>query len=494
MKISAKKGQLQDQAADLLVINQFQVASIDKLLSKNLTTLIKEEAFKAKLGQSFLINTFGKIPAKRVLVVGLGKSKNLNSEKIRRASSTALKIAKKHKAKTIVSTLHGSSENFDPQESAYAIATGSLLADYSFTNYQKSKAKLEKKHAIKSLTLVDHSQQKVNQANQGIDKALKTAPGVYLARDLVNEPGLKVTPSYLANTAKKIASASPQISLKVFDENQLKKMGAGALLAVSRGSAEPAYLIHLTYKPKNPTKKIALLGKGLTFDTGGYSLKPSEFMNIMKIDMGGAATVFGIFQVISQLNPQVEVHGIVPTSENLISGRAIKPGDIVTALNGKTIEILNTDAEGRLILADALSYIHNQKWDYVLDFATLTGACIVALGEKIAGLFSNNQKLTKQIIKASKKEGETFWPLPLVADYKDQIKSQIADLQNISKSRYGGAVTAALFLQEFIPPKTPWAHLDIAGPAYEEKNTIAYLPQGGTGFAVRSILRFLQNL
>ena len=218
-------------------------------------------------------------------------------------------------------------------------------------------------------------------------------------------------------------------------------------------------------------------------------------MQTMKIDMAGAAAVLGLFKVLPEIAPDVEVHGVIPTSENLISGKAIKPGDVVKAMNGKTVEILNTDAEGRLILADALSYVGREKWDAVIDLATLTGACVVALGEQVAGLFSNDEKLGEQVAAAAKAEGELVWPMPLVEEYKELIKSNVAQIQNIGKTRWGGAITAALFLQEFVPQNTPWVHLDIAGPAFEEKgNVIPYIPLGGTGFGVRTLVRFLETV
>lgn len=504
MNITALQGKLEKQTADLLIINLFEgvktpggaTGAIDTSLGGLLTSLIKSEDFKGKLSQTLLIRIQGKHPAKKVLLVGLGKKSEFSSETIRRVAATALKTAKSLNCKSLISILHGAGEgDIDPEDSAYAITTGTLLADYSFTKYQKDKAKEEIGKSITSFAIVDHNKVKATAAARGIKRATNVTPGVILARDLVNEPGLEATPTRLVNEAREITKQNPGIKIKVFDEKALKKMGAGALLAVARGSDEPAYLIHLTYHPKiKPTSKIALVGKGLTFDTGGYSLKPSGFMHTMKIDMGGGATVLGVFKILSQLKPSAEVHGIIPTTENLISGKAIKPGDIVTAMNGKTIEILNTDAEGRLILADAFSYIRNQKWDAVIDFATLTGACVVALGEQIAGLFSNNSDLQNQIQQAADTEGESFWPLPLVKEYKQLIKSKIADIQNIGQNKWGGAITAALFLQEFVPEDTPWTHLDIAGPAFEEKGKIPYIPTGGTGFAIRTIARYLDQL
>jgi len=503
MKLIAKKGQIQDQKVDLIIVNLFQnekkpggaTGAVDKALGGLITSLIKEENFKAKLGQTLLIRTYNKIPVKKVLVLGLGRQKEFDLEVVRRVSATALKTAKKLNCKTIASIIHGAGiGKLDILKASLATITGMLLANYSFTKYQKKQAKLAKKQAIDQFYLIDQSSDKVKSITQAIKQVQSFIPGIYLARDLVNEPALAATPTRLVKVARQIADENKQVSIKIYDEKNLKKLGLNLLLAVARGSDEPAYLIHLTYKPSKPVKKIALLGKGLTFDSGGYSLKPSEYMDTMKLDMGGAATVLGIFRALSHSNCIHEVHGIIPATENMISGHAIKPGDVATALNGKTVEILNTDAEGRLILADALSYIQNQKWDTVIDFATLTGACVVALGQNLAGVFSNNKKLSEKLVHSSEFEGEPFWPMPLVKDYNSQLKSKIADLQNISRSKYGGAITAALFLQNFVPKNTPWAHIDIAGPAFAEKPINSYTPHGGTGFAIRTLLHFLKKL
>lgn len=504
MQIKAIKGKLESQAVDLLIVNLFQgvtkpggaTGAVDKALSKLLTRLIAEEKFTGKLNQTLLVrNQASPLPAKKILLVGLGKKACINTERIRQVTATSLKLAKKINAKTVASILHGAGEGkIKAFDAAYAMATGLQLADYSFTKYQVKKAKLQAKLQLKSFTIVDHNKDKVSAANVAITVSQQSSVGINLGRDLVNEPGLLVTPKYLVNQALKLASASSLISCQVLDEKKLEKLGAGALLAVSRGSVEPAFLIHLTYTPKTKnSKRIALLGKGLTFDTGGYSLKPSSYMSTMKIDMGGAATVLGIFAAITATKPEVEIHGIIPTSENLISGKAIKPGDVVTSLSGKTIEILNTDAEGRLILADALAFISHQKWDAIIDFATLTGACMVALGDQVAGLFSNDDQLQDALLSSAKAEDEKIWPLPLVSAYKKSLESNIADIQNISKGKYAGAITAALFLKEFVPVNTPWAHLDIAGPAYADKDFNPYTSAGGTGFAIRTILHFLKN-
>lgn len=477
MQVSLGSGKLDQQAVDAVVMG---VVEGEKVGWKWLNKILKEEGFESKLKDVTVVHSQGKIAAKRVIVVGLGKKEDFNAEAVRRSVGTAVVLAKKSQVKTVALEL----EDFKYAE---AVVTGAVLANYGFKKYQK-----EDRNQIKKLIILGR-----NGANE-IDRAMKVCQGVMWARDLVNEPPMVVTPKYLVEQARQIAR-QPGMSVKIYEETELKQMRANALLAVAAGSDEPAYLIHLTYKPElkdrpkvKPKKKIAILGKGLTFDSGGYSLKPAEGMQTMKLDMAGAAAVLGIFKVLPELAPAMEVHGVIPTTENLISGKAIKPGDIVTAMNGKTIEILNTDAEGRLVLAEALNYIGREKWDAVIDLATLTGACMVALGEQVAGLFSNDDKLRQEIEEAAKAEGEMVWPMPLVEEYKDLIKSSVAEIQNISKAKWGGAITAALFLQEFVPVNTPWVHLDIAGPAFEEKGEVlSYVPMGGTGFGVRTLLRFL---
>jgi leucyl aminopeptidase len=505
MQISAKQKDLIKEQTDVTILPCFQdketkgiVAAFDQALSGHLIRTINEEGFEGKLGKTSIFQTHEKIPAKRIIVVGLGKQNDLEAEPLRRGVAAAIKKAKSIKAKEIAIPLFDNQllGKINPEEAAYAISSGALLADYTFYKYQKEKLQKEEKQAIKTLTILNDSKTRINQMIKGTNRAKKVIQGVYLTRNLVNEPGLHATPKRLVQEAEKIAKLNPNISIKVFDEPSLKKLGANGLLAVARGSDEPAFMIHLIYKPKTPKKKVVLVGKGLTFDSGGLSIKPQEWMEKMKIDMAGAATVLGVFSILANFDFNHEIHGVIPTTENLISGKAIKPGDVITAMNGKTIEIINTDAEGRVILADAFSYLAKQKekWNAFIDFATLTGACIVALGEQVAGLFGNNQKLNQQIVKASKIEGEQIWNMPLVGDYQELLKSQIADIANVTKTRWGGAITAALFLKEFVPQNTPWAHLDIAGPSWEEKGEIPYIPKGGTGFGVRSLTRFLSEL
>lgn len=505
MQILTKTGNLLQEVADLTVLPVFEgqetQGSVRKLagsLRTFLTRSVQEEEFKGKVGATLLLRIAGARPGHRLLLVGLGEPKAFVAERLRRAIASALKAAKGVRGKTILVPLQGDAyhHRLGDENAAYTIATGAQLADYTFLKYQPEKQKEEAQRTIEKLLLVTQPASDRGQVKAGIDRATWVVPGVQLARDLVNEPALHATPGRLVAEAEKLAKQHASIGIRVFDQQDLKRMGANALLAISRGSDEPPYLIHLTYKPQDkPRKRIALVGKGLTFDSGGLSIKPPESMKTMKIDMAGAATVLGIFSVLEDLEIASEVHGVIPATENLISGKAIKPGDVVQAMNGKTIEILNTDAEGRVILADAFSYLAKQKLslDAIVDFATLTGACIVALGETIAGLFVTDRQLKEQILAASREEGENLWELPLPEDYRPLIESQIADIANIGKTQWAGAITAALFLKEFVPPDVPWAHLDIAGPAWDEKGEIPYVPKGGTGFGVRALTRFLQT-
>jgi leucyl aminopeptidase len=326
---------------------------------------------------------------------------------------------------------------------------------------------------------------------RAVKLALDIFPGVSLARDLVNEPPSIATARYLGEQAERHCRGRG-LSVEVWNKKKIAAMNLAGLLAVNRGSTEEPRIIVIRYRPATRAKKkIALIGKGITFDSGGLSLKPAKSMETMKLDMAGGAAIIGAMSRLPELRLPVEVTGYIPTTDNLPSGSAQKPGDIIRYLNGKTIEVLNTDAEGRLILADGLALAARAKPDYMINLATLTGACMVALGTEVAGVFSNHQPLADALIRSGRESGEKLWQLPLVKEYRDEIKSSVADMKNIGGS-YGGAITAALILQEFVD-SVPWAHLDIAGPAFAEKEMLTS-PKGGTGFGVRTLLRFLATL
>lgn len=510
MKISAKLGLLEKEKADLLVVNLFEgvkkpprlrsgqaaeaTGSVDRALGGLISKLILSENFQGEEGETLIFHTHGQIPAQKVLIVGLGKEKDFNLDSVRQAAGISLQKAAEFSAQKVVSILHGAGVGgLNPQESAQALCEGALLASYRFLKYKNQKERKEAfKKQLKEFLILQKDKADLAKVKKGILQGQIFAKATLLVRDLVNEPSSHYTPVHLKKEAQTLSKKNHQISVKVFDQRKLKSMGAGGLLGVAKGSEEPAYLIHLHYKPQGAKTKIALVGKGITFDTGGISLKPSEKMEQMKIDMAGAGTILGVFSALPKLRPKVEVHGVIATCENMPSGRALKPGDIVHSLSGKTIEIFNTDAEGRVILADALTYAQKQNPNFILDLATLTGACLVALGEQIAGAMGNNPEFMKKLQVASKEVGEKIWELPLPKEYQEGVKSDIADLKNIPPTRFAGAIMGGLFLQEFVG-KTPWIHLDIAGPVFAEKPFSTYIPQGGTGFGVRTILRFLEK-
>ena len=382
-------------------------------------------------------------------------------------------------------------KKFTTNTIAQVIVEASTLSAYKFLKY-KSEEEKKKERALEEVIL-SLPANKIAAAEEGIRVGKIVSEAVIFARDLINEPAEVTSPSYLSQIAEDLAKDSKgAVKVKILEKEEVEKFGMGAFLGVAAGSDKPPKFIRLSYRLTNPKKKIVLIGKGITFDTGGLSLKTPEFMETMKSDMSGAAGVLAVFKALSLLKPKVEVVGLIPACENMPSGSALKPGDILHAMNGKTIEVLNTDAEGRLTLADALSFaLSREKPDEIIDIATLTGACIVALGQEIAGMWGNDDKLMTEIEDAAIASSERIWRMPLVKDYKELLKSHIADIKNVQTGRFAGAIAAALFLSEFVG-KTPWVHLDIAGPAYVEKDT-PLTPQGGAGFGVRLLLNFLLN-
>jgi leucyl aminopeptidase len=341
---------------------------------------------------------------------------------------------------------------------------------------------------------VEPDTRRAREARDGMRRGESFALATSFARDLINVPANDLYPTDLARAATELGNES-RIEVKVFEQAECKKMGMGAFLGVAAGSEQPPKFIHMTYSPSGrpaagrKRKKIVLIGKGITFDSGGLDLKPPDGMLRMKYDMAGAAAVLGIMRALPALKPVAEVHGLIAATENMPSGSAVRPGDVLRAMNGTTIEIGNTDAEGRLTLADGLCYANTTIGaDEIIDMATLTGACVIALGQLCSGLMANNQPLANRLMKAAEAAGERLWQLPLIDEYRDNLKSEVADLNNVGP-RGGGAITAGLFLKEFAG-RTPWAHLDIAGPAFTEKD-LPLAPKGATGFAVRTILTYL---
>ncbi len=498
MTILAKKGELSSSVCDLLVISAFAGEqkevllsdAFDASLSEYLLQVIKDDHFEAKEGSTLLIRMDGRISAKRLLVVGLGKMEEVSAHILRKAFAQVQHACAGMQIKSVnVSMVGLEVAEVDLDESVQAIVEGFRLSGYTYGRYKKE----EKKKTTETVEFTFSDAKLAKKAQSVIELAELVCSATVSARDLVNTPALHLAPKDMVDAAKAMVKEKGPISIKVYDEPKLKKMGAGGILGINQGSDHEPFMVHLTYKPAKKAKKvIALVGKAVTFDSGGLSLKPSDSMMGMKIDMGGAAAVLGVFSVLAKLQPNVEVHGIFGAVENMPSGKAIRPGDIVKAINGKTIEILNTDAEGRVTLADTLSYACTLKPDMVIDLATLTGACMVALGEEITGLMSNNPELAQRMLTSAKQAGEEMWELPLYKGYRQLILSDVADVKNIG-GRYGGALTAGLFLQEFVTKDMPWIHMDIAGPAYAERPFNAYEQKGATGHPVRTLIHFLRS-
>jgi leucyl aminopeptidase len=492
MNIRVQQKLLTTIVSDLLVVPVPQgehpgaeIQELDKALDGVLKAHITRLKFTGKEGETLLLHTHGRLPSTMVLLLGCGRETPSDSEPFRLAGGKILKEAKIQGA-THVAWFVTLSRT--PETSLPIIAEGALLANYVFDRYKSEK---NGKPSVETFTFAGPELRQNVALTRALERTEKTAAGVFLARDLINEPASVSTPSYLAEHAAKIAR-SGKLKSEILGPNKLKAAHMAGLLAVAQGSVEEPRFIKLTYIPSGkPKKKVALVGKGLTFDSGGLSLKPPKSMETMKLDMSGGATVLGVMQVIAELKPQVQVTGYVPATENMPSGTAQRPGDIIRYRNGKTVEVLNTDAEGRLILADALIEAVEDKPDVIIDLATLTGACVVALGGQIAGLFANNDELAEALLQCSKESGEPLWRMPLVKEYKDDIKSSVADIKNVGGGN-AGAIAAALFLQEFVG-EVPWAHLDIAGPAFSEKDN-AYITKGGVGFGVRTLVQYVMGL
>jgi len=497
MEINVRKGDLTGEECDVLIVGEFQAEKKPEFtaqaesLNEETEGLLKdaalEEGFKGKKGEMFFVRTEGLIYAKRVLLVGLGKEEEFDYEVVCQITASSFNAVKKLKIKTVASALLGEDfEGLNSRDLAKAMTEGVELSRYQFSLYKK-----ETKISIQNFDLILSNGRGASSARKGVEEGLLSSSGANFARDLVNTPASDMIPKDMVLAAESIAKGKSNIKLRVFNQDRLEKMKAGGILGVAKGSQHEPYLVHLTYTPTAPTKKsIAFVGKGVTFDSGGLSLKPAQYMTDMKCDMAGAASVLGLFSVIADLAPKTVVHGVFAAVENMPSGTAICPGDVIQMMNKKTVEVLNTDAEGRLILADSLVYTQKQKPDLIIDLATLTGACVVALGEEYTGVMSNNPELSNKILVAAAASGEKMWELPLEKNYKKLIKSNIADIKNIG-GKYGGTLTAGLFLEEFIKD-VPWAHLDIAGPAFAETNVNAYNCKGATGHGVRTLIEFLR--
>ena len=450
--------------ADILVVNKFEGENTTNELANKYA--VEQDNFKGKFGETYLLPTYGNEVYRKVLVLGLGKKEEFSPNKMREAVAKAIKKAMQMEAKKVAFSLNGIEFDYSEQ-----FAMGAFIADYAFDKYKTEKRDNKVKEVF------------VEANEELVRKAEKIAAAMAFTRNLANEPAQFATPAELANIACDFG-----LDTKIYDREECEKMGMGAFLAVGRGSAEEPKFIHMKYSCENPKKKIAIVGKGITFDSGGLDIKPASSMLTMKDNMSGAACVLGIMSIIKEFHPQVEVHGIIAACENMPGGKAYKPGDILTAKNGKTIEIDNTDAEGRLTLADALCYACELGVDEVIDLATLTGACMVALGSNAAGIMGNDEELIKNLINTAERNGERYWQLPLWEEYFDSLKSDVADMKN-SGLRWGGASAAGVFLQKFVKD-VKWAHIDIAGVAFLDKPQ-KELIKGASGAGVRTLINYI---
>ena len=424
-----------------------------------------------------------------VLIVGLGKSKDLTLDRVRQFAGTAAKVVRARGLKRLALPVFKETGLGDAAAVAQALTEGALLGLYRYEEFKKP-PKAERSRTIDAITLVVERSGLAAAAKRGVDKAGVIAEAVCLVRDLINGPSNLVTPTYLANEARAIASEH-RLKCTIIPFAQLKRRGFGGIVGVAQGSAQPAQFIVLEYRPARAKATFALCGKGITFDTGGISIKPSAKMEQMKYDMSGAAAVLGTIKAAAELKLPYRIIAIAACTENMPSGTAQKPGDILRTLSGKTVEVLNTDAEGRLVLTDCLHYATRYKPTAIIDLATLTGACVVALGSEAVGLMSNDEKLAARVSQAGKVTHERVWRLPLWQEYAELMKSDIADLRNVTNTGEAGTITAGTFLQQFVG-KSPWAHLDIAGTAWTEKEK-PYVPKGAVGIGVRLLIELMER-
>jgi leucyl aminopeptidase len=482
-----------DVSADLMIVpfsagaaaKQEPLGSIERALGIGLASIVANEDFKGEKDQQLEVPLGGQRPFRRLLLLGTGPKGKMANADLRALAARAARAAQAAKVRSLV--LAGP-EGVAPEKLRY-LAEGLVLGEYRFNKYltgdRRPKAELE------TATLALGQGNRPNKAHRrAIELGEQVARAICLVRDLVNEPPNELYPARLANEAERMAEGAG-LSCVVFDRKEIERRGMKLLMAVGQGSVHEPRFIHLTYAPKRAKKKVVFVGKGLTFDSGGLSIKPAAGMGEMKSDMAGAANVIGLLSACAALKPDVEVHGIVATAENMPDGKAYRPGDVFGSLDGKTVEIINTDAEGRLVLADALAYSRALEPDLLVDNATLTGACVVALGKTCSGFYASTDRLAQQFAAAAKEAGESFWRLPLLDDLKDQLRSDVADLKHTGE-RWGGSITAALFLREFVG-ESPWIHADIAGPVLGDKATSFY-SKGATGHGVLTFLELVEQM
>src|SRR5437868_13704069 len=462
-----------------------RIAELDQFTDGLLRKLASSGELTGKPLERTLVHAPRGLKAQRLLLVGAGKREKFDAAILRRIAGAALRYLKSRSVKQLAFVLR---ENENAESAAQAIAEGALAA-----NFESDKYKTDKKDAkqVETILLTGFSDADRSAAEKGLNRGRTIADAQNFARDLINEPSNKLTPAILAQKAEAMAKEAG-LAVEILDEKRIADLKMGALLSVAQGSVEPPRMMVVTYTPANAkpgAPVIGLIGKAVTFDTGGISIKPSDGMEKMKYDMAGGATMLGVMRALASLKPSVKVICVVPSTENMPGGRAQKPGDIQTAMSGKTIEVLNTDAEGRLILADGVHYAKQLGATYLIDAATLTGAIVVALASINVGVFGSDQAFTDKLLASAKAAGEKMWPMPVDDDYREFIKGTVADIQNIGSGKGGGAITGAMFIKEFTGD-TPWIHLDIAGTAWND-DAKPWLAKGPTGVALRTLVHLV---
>jgi len=508
MKVRVKKGMIERIKDQAIILSHFEeqkkltgrVKAIDDRLSGMISHLLKTKDFVGRLNQTAIIYPQGKLPTPRIILVGLGKREEFDVpgqadvclDKLRQAFGAACRRAKELRVKSFSTMVFPADlKGIDPGKYSQAMVEGILLSNYQMDQYKT----IKEDQSLEGFTIVEEDAERIEAIKKGVEVGEIFSQATNFARDLANHPGNILTPTRLSLEAKKLAQEN-NLRCKILSLPEIKRLKMNSFLAVASGSKQPPKLIILEYRPTTPRSKrkkydtLVLVGKGITFDAGGLSLKPTDLMLEMKGDMTGGAVVMSAIAASAKLKLPLNLIGIIPAAENLPSGSALKIGDIITSHSKKTIEILNTDAEGRLILADAISYAKVFKPDAILDIATLTSAIKIALGTICAGVFGNHEKLKTKMIQAGQKTGERIWELPLWEDYQELIKSDLADIKNVG-GKPAGAIIAARFLQNFVGDY-PWVHVDIAGVDFLEKER-PYIPKGATGFGARLLLQFLRD-
>ena len=498
MEIKVESNSIAEVEAGAIVVNLFEGVThpggatgvVDGALGAAITALIEDGEIKGKLDETTVVHTLGRMPAARVVVAGLGKSEDFDTDRARRVSATVCSRLRKIEVKDVATIVHGAGiGGLEPRSAAQAMAEGALLGLYRFDKYKSGG---EEKQDIETMRVVEFDASKIPDIEAGLDTGAMLAQAANRCRDMVNEPANEMTPTQMAEEALGVALASG-LEMEVLDRSDMEELGMGALMGVAQGSDEPPKLIVMRYEgdPEDASSTLGLIGKGITFDSGGLDLKPAAGMRQMKRDMSGGAAVIAAMGAIAKLSPKINVTGIVPATENMPGARAQKPGDVVRTMSGKTIEIDNTDAEGRLVLADALAYARSLGIERIVDTATLTGAILTSLGKVRMGVFGNDQGLVDDVLESADEAGERAWQFPMDDEYKQQYKSDVADIKNTG-GRDAGSITGAQIIGEFADGAS-WVHLDIAGVAYGESST-GYKPKGATGVPVRTLVNLAVRL